>query len=341
MEKNEISKFISRFNSFKMANTKTDYSYLSYAMGTTVTQKINALNFEAKKITRETVEIIDKLDKMISFFDVTSQLSQINQQAGKVWISVDSELFFLIKEAKKYARLTRGVFDITIASLVQLWQDYGKLKQVPPQSLIEDTLKKVDYKDILIDEERGMVKLDRIGQKIDLGGIAKGYAANHIIQYYQKRGLSSAMINLGGNVALLGKRGDEKPWQIGIQNPLKERGQYLAIVSVSNTSVVTSGDYERFFLENNPLYHHILNPLTGYPASSRLRSVTIIHPDAMLADVLATTLFILGLEKGVKLVKRFSDIEVIMISGNRKIFLSGSLFGRFQITEKGFSLFQI
>jgi len=341
MEKNEISKFISRFNSFKMANTKTDYSYLSYAMGTLVTQKINALNFEAKKITRETVEIIERLEKMMSFLDVTSQLSQINQQAGKVWISVNPELFFLIKEAKKYARLTGGVFDITIASLVSVWQECGKLKKIPSHSLIEETLKKVNYENILIDEERGMVKLHRNGQKIDLGGIAKGYAANRVIQYYQQKGLRSAMINLGGNVALLGKRGDEKPWQIGIQNPLQERGQYLAIVSVSNTSVVTSGDYERFFLENNPLYHHILNPLTGYPARNGLRSVTIVHPDAMLADVLATTLFILGLEKGVKLLKRFSDIEVIMISGNRKIYLSGSLFGRFQITEEGFSLFQI
>ena len=341
MEKNEISKLISRFNRFKRANTKTDYPYLSYAMGTVITQKINALNLEAKKITRETLKIINRLDKIMSFFNVTSQLSQINQQSGKLWISVNPELFFLIKEAKKYARLTEGFFDITIASLVKLWQDYGKLKQVPPQSLIEDTLKKVDYKNILIDEERGMVKLRRIGQKIDLGGIAKGYAANYIIKYYQQKGLRSAMINLGGNVALLGKRDDGKPWQIGIQSPLKERGQCLATVSVSNTSVVTSGDYERFFLENNRLYHHILNPLTGYPASSGLRSVTIIHPDAMLADVLATTLLILGLEKGVKLLKHFSDIEVIMISMDRRIYLSGSLVRKFQITEKGFSLFQI
>ncbi len=317
------------------------YQSLSYTMGTIITQKINSLNLEAKKITGEALEIINRLDKMMSFFEVNSQLSQINQQSGKLWISVDSELFFLIKEAKKHARLTGGVFDITVASLVELWQKYGKLKKIPSQSLIEDTLKKVNYKNILIDEERGMVKLHRNGQKIDLGGIAKGYAANRIIQYYQQKGLRSAMINLGGNVALLGGRDDEKPWQIGIQNPLQKRGQCLAIISVSNTAVVTSGDYERFFLENNRIYHHILNPLTGYPASSGLRSVTIIHPDAMLADVLATTLFILGLEKGVKLIKRFSDIEVIIISEDRKIYLSGSLLGKFQITEKGFALFQI
>jgi len=341
MEKNEIVKLISRFNSYQKVSKKAGYLFLSYAMGTLVTQKINGLKLEAKKLTNETLEIIDKLDKMMSFFSITSQLSQINQQAGKLWISIDPELFFLIKEAKKYARLTEGFFDITIASLVKLWQDYGKLKQVPPQSLIEDTLKKVDYKNILIDEKRGMVKLRRIGQKIDLGGIAKGYAANRVIQHYQKKGLSSAMVNFGGNAALLGERDDGKPWQIGIQSPLKERGQCLATVSVSNTSVVTSGDYERFFLENNRFYHHILNPLTGYPARNGLRSVTIIYPDAMLADVLATTLFILGLKKGIKLVKRFSDIEVIMISENRKIYLSGSLVGKFQITEKGFSLFQI
>jgi FAD:protein FMN transferase len=341
MKKNEMSKLISQFNSYQRVNRKTGYLYFSYAMGTLITQKINGLKLEAKEVTNETLEMIDKLDKMMSFFSVTSQLSQINQQAGKLWVSIDPELFFLIKEAKKYACLTEGFFDITIANLVKIWQDYGKLKQVPPQSLIEDTLKKVGYKNILIDEERGMVKLCRIGQKIDLGGIAKGYVANRVIQYYQQKGLFSAMINLGGNVALLGERDDGKPWQIGIQSPFKERNQCLATVSVCNTSVVTSGDYERFFSENNRIYHHILNPLTGYPASSGLRSVTIIHPDAMLADVLATTLFILGLTKGVKLLKRFSDIEVIMISENRKIYLSKSLVGKFQITEKGFSLFQI
>ncbi len=317
------------------------YQSLSYAMGTIITQKINALNLEAKKITGEALEIINRLEKIMSFFEVTSQLSQINQQSGKLWISVDSELFFLIKEAKKYARLTGGVFDITVASLVELWQKYGKVQKIPSQSLIEDTLKKVNYENILIDEERGMVKLRRNGQKIDLGGIAKGYAANRVIQYYQQKGLRSAMINLGGNVALLGGRDDEKPWQIGIQNPLQKRGECLAIISVSNTAVVTSGNYERFFLENNRIYHHILSPLTGYPASSGLRSVTIIYPDAMLADVLATTLFILGLERGVKLIKRFSDIEVIIISEDRKIYLSGSLVGKCQITEKGFTLFQI
>lgn len=148
------------------------------------------------------------------------------------------------------------------------------------------------------------------------------------------------MINIGGNVALLGKRVDAKPWQVGIQDPDQERGQCLATVAVSDTSVVTSGDYERFFLEGDRRYHHILNPFTGYPADSNLRSVTVIHRDAMLADILSTTLFILGLEKGIVMLQRFEDIEVIMVHEDKKIYLSKGLLKKFQLMARGYSLFQ-
>ena len=341
MAKNELLELISRFNHSQNIQENSGNVHFSYAMGTLITQRINAPVPQAKKVTREVVELIDRLGKMMSFYDSTSQLSQINQKAGKSYILIDSELLLLIKESKKYARITEGVFNISIAALVDLWQYYGKLRQVPPNSLIKEKLPSVNYEDILIDEENRRVKLHQDGQKIDLGGIAKGYAANQIIQLYRQRGLTSGMINLGGNVALLGNRHDGKPWQVGIQNPRKERGKCLATVTVSGISVVTSGDYERFYLENNRFYHHILNPLTGYPANSGLISVTIIHPDSMLADVLSTTIFILGLEEGVKLLKRFSDIDVIIIHENGKIYISRSLVGQFQIVEKGYSLFKI
>lgn len=340
MEKNEISQLISRFNHSRDIDENLRNSHFSYAMGTLINQRVNMPASQGKEIIQEVFTLLDRLEKMLSFYDMASQLSQINHQAGKSWVPVDTETLSIIKESKRYTRLTDGLFDITIAALVVLWQHYGKSEQVPPQSLIEDTLSKVNYEDILIDERSRKVRLRQEGQKIDLGGIAKGYAANQVIQCYRQRGIRSAMINLGGNVALLGKREDEESWKVGIQDPDQERGQCLAILSVSDTSVVTSGDYERFFFKSDRRYHHILNPSTGYPSNNRLRSVTVVHPDAMLSDVLSTTLFISGLEKGIWLLRRFADVEAVMVHADKKIYLSKGLQEQFQLTEKGYSVFQ-
>jgi len=340
MKKDEILRLISRLNDYQNEDENTGTSYFSYAMGTLINLRVNTQRSQAKEVIQEVLVLIDRLEKIMSYYGIASQVSQINKQAGKAWVSVDPELFLVIKESHRYARLTNGLFNITVAALISLWQHSGKCGQIPSHSFIEDALTKVDYEDILIDEQNRKIKLRQEGQKIDLGGIAKGYTANQVIQYYRQKGLHSAMINLGGNVALFGKRKDGKLWQVGIQDPDRERGQCLATIAVSDTSVVTSGDYERFFLEDDRYYHHILNPFTGYPADSKLRSVTVIHPDAMLADVLSTTLFISGLEKGIKMLRCFADVEVIMVDKEKNIYLSSSLLEQFQLIEKGYSIFQ-
>lgn len=340
MVKKDLSQLISQLNHAQNIDKNSRNSHFSYAMGTLINQKLSMPTSQAQEIIKEALMLIERLEKIMSFYDITSQISQINNQAGQSWILVDPELLWVIKESKRYARLTDGFFNIAIAALVTLWQDYGKCGQVPPQSLIEERLIGVDYEDILIDELNGKVKLRREEQKVDLGGIAKGYTANQVIQFYRQRGLHSAMINLGGNVALLGKRENGKPWQVGIQDPDRERGQCLATIAVSDTSVVTSGDYERFFLEGDRHYHHILNPFTGYPADSKLRSVTVIYPDAMLSDVLSTTLFILGREKGIRMLHRFADVKAVIVQEDKKIYLSRSLLKQFQLTAEGYDLFQ-
>lgn len=341
MEKDDVLKLISRFNDSHNVKENRENIHFTYAMGTLISQKIGQSIPKAQEVISEGLKLIHWLEKMMSFHDVHSQLNQINQQSGQSWVSIDDELFFIIKESKRYARLTDGLFDITIASLVELWQYYGKLKRVPSQFSIRDTLKKVDYEDILIDEESKEITLRQLGQRIDLGGIAKGYISNQVIQFYRQKGLQWGMINLGGNVALLGKRPDGESWLVGIQDPDQERNQCLATVGVNDTTVVTSGDYERLFLDHNLRYHHILNPYTGYPADSGLRSVTIIHPDGMLADVLSTTIFILGLEKGIELLQRFSDVKIVMVDQDKRIFISRNLVKQFQLIESGYSLFQI
>ncbi len=340
MVQDDLFKSVARFNHSQNRDTNSRNDHFSYAMGTLISQRLDVPPSQSREIIQETLALIDRLEKMMSFYNVASQVSQINNQAGQEWVIVDSELFWVIKEAKRYARLTNGLFNIMIAALVSLWRFYGKRGKIPSQTLIEDTLTKVIYEDILIDEQNRRVRLRQEGQKIDLGGIAKGYVANQVIGYYQQRGLRSAMINLGGNVALLGKRKDGKPWQVGIQHPDRVRGHCLATISASDTSVVTSGDYERFFLEGDRRYHHILHPLTGYPADSKLRSVTIIHPDAMLSDVLSTTLIISGLERGIRLLRHFADVGAVIVHGDKKIYLSKCLLERFQLTTRDYSLFQ-
>ncbi|MDD3656390.1 MAG: FAD:protein FMN transferase [Atribacterota bacterium] len=315
-------------------------SHFSYALGTLIYQKISSSKAKTVEIIKEVIKLIDRLEKIMSFYNINSQISQINQQAGKAWTSVSPESLLVIKEAKRYARLTKGLFDITIAVLVNLWQQYGKVGQLPPHHLIEEALTKINYEDILIEEEKGRVKLQKEKQKIDLGGIAKGYIANCVIELYRENRLHSAIVNLGGNVAVLGKREDGKLWQVGIQDPEQKRGKCLATVAVSDTSVVTSGNYERFYLEGNRKYHHILNPFTGYPSNSGLNSVTIIYPDAMLADVLSTAIFIAGLEEGINLLCHYADVEAIMVNNHRQIYFSRGILSKFQLIEEGYNLYQ-
>ena len=331
-EKNDLSRF-------QQMDIKSGFASAGLAMGTLVTQNVYAPELQAKKAVTEALKLIDRLEGMMSFFDSDSQVSQINQQAGKTWVTVDPELLMVLKESKRYCPLTGGLFTVTIAPLISLWQQYGKIPEIPPPSLIEKVLPSISSENILINEEERKVKLLGEGQKIDLGGIAKGYAANQVIQLYRKKGIPSAMVNLGGHVALLGNRYDGRPWQVGIQNPDGDRGQCLAVVAASDTSVVTSGNYERFFLPNNPRFHHILHPFTGYPAESGLRSVTVLHPDSLLADVVTTAFFIAGLEKGMSILHHFKVLDFIIIDQDRNIYLSRSLVNQFKLIEKGYSLF--
>ena len=323
MNQKELRKCIKRLNQSLNQNSNDAGLYYDYAMGTLIHQKIIAPPAIRSRITRETCHMIHHLEEIMNVYRSKSQISQINRLAGKGWVTVTLPLLWVIKEAKRYARLTEGFFDITIASLIRLWQYYGKLNQIPPDDEIKAHLNQVDYEAIMIDEGNQRIRLQKDGQKIDLGGIAKGYTANRVIRYFRSVGLNSAMINLGGHVAVLGKRPDGNPWQIGIQDPDRERGVCLGSVSVQNQSVVTSGNYERQFINGHYRYHHILNPLTGYPAESGLKSVTIIHDDSLLADVLSTTLFGLGLKAGLKLIKRFADVAAILITDDRQLYVTG------------------
>ena len=175
--------------------------------------------------------------------------------------------------------------------------------------------------------------------KIDLGGIAKGYAADKIYKYLKEdENLENALINLGGNIRILGNKEKNQPFSIGIQDPTKPRGNSIGNIKVSDKSVVTSGIYERYLEKNNKIYHHMLNPHTGYPFENNLSSVTIISDKSIICDALSTTTFGLGIEKGLKLIESLDNVDAIFVTKDKKIYLSSNLKDKLNLTDNSFTI---
>jgi thiamine biosynthesis lipoprotein len=232
----------------------------------------------------------------------------------------DPEIVFVAANALQIARESDGAFDITVAPLIELWGFYGDAPHLPADQEIKACLHRVGYQYLsLADQKLEKTKND---VEIDLGGIAKGYAVGQAAKVLKELGVTSAVIDAGGDVYALGKRGD-KPWKVGIKDP---RGgeDLLGYLEVEDLAVMGSGDYERFFEKDGKRYHHIFNPKTGYPAEG-LRGTTLIYPDPMAADAWATAIFVLGPEKGLELVERTPGMEVIMVTTSGKIIYSSGL----------------
>ena len=268
----------------------------------------------------------------------SSEISKINNMAGKDYVKVSEDTFYVIKESIEFSKISNDTFDISIGPIIDLWSIGTDSAKVPSKEEISDKLSLVDYKNILLDENTHSVKLNKENMKIDLGGIAKGYAADKIYKYLKEENLESALINLGGNVYALGTKKNNEPFSIGIQDPTKPRGNSIGNIKVSNKSVVTSGVYERYIEKNNKIYHHMINPHTGYPFENNLSSVTIISNNSMICDALSTTTFGLGLEKGMQLVENLDNVEAIFITKDKKIYLSSNLKNKFNLTDNSFSI---
>lgn len=297
------------------------------AMGTIMTHQSHGENSE-EYLTCIQMEI-ERLEALFSRFRPGSDISRMNQAAGQNPVSINEETMQVLLSAQTFANLYPGTFDITVTPLVDLWRNASACKQPPAQVEIDRTIKLVNNNDLLLNPIQGTAGLRYKHQSIDLGGIAKGYAANRLIHCALAFGLHSTFSNLGGNVIVKGRKLDGSPWKIGIQHP-RLTGQLIGAVSIENEAVVTSGDYQRFFIgKDGKHYHHIINPETGYPATSDLISVTIITPDAMLADVLSTLLFIAGLEKGNHILANHPECQAILVNRNCQTFITKGLCDRY------------
>lgn len=277
----------------------------------------------AKKGINSAIEEIRRIEKLISSWDPSSQTSAINLNAGKQTVAIDDELFYLIKRCNKISQLTEGHFDISYASMDKIWKFDGSMNALPESSTVAASVSKINFQDIILDDSSKSVFLKNLGMKIGFGAIGKGYAANRAKSIMSGLGIMNGIINAGGDLISWGSQENGKPWQIAVTEPT-DKTKNLGWLDISNSAVVTSGNYEKYVEFNGKRYTHIINPKTGYPAYG-LRSVTIVCKDAEIADAIATSVFIMGKEDGLKLVNQIKGVECLLVTESDELIFSSGL----------------
>ncbi len=299
-------------------------------MDTIVTQQIYTPGHE--DTAREAAQLLRSLEQQLSVHLVDSEADRINQNAGNPPIQVDSNVFSLLVRAKELSKQTGGLFDVTIGPLSVLWGITSNSPRVPAPEEIGASRALVDWKKLLLDHENLSVTLAETGMRIDLGGIAKGYASDKVTELYRAAGVASALASIGGNVVVVGARPDGNPFSVGIRDPLGGPNDAVATLSVTDTTLSTTGAYERYFEIDGTRYHHVLDPRTGYPADTDLMSVTIVSQDGVLADAMSTAIFIGGRQMAETYLHE-TDFSVIAIDKNKNILISDSLRPDFSLTQ--------
>ena len=263
---------------------------------------------------------ISRIEKLISSWNPNSQTSAIIKSAGIKPVKVDKELFDLISRSLIISKLTDGAFDISYASMDNIWKFDGSLKTMPSEKDIKASVSKVGYQNIILNKENLTVFLKRKGMKISFGAIGKGYAADKAKQLLISKGAVAGIINASGDMNTWGKQPNGDDWKVAITNPLNKNNAF-ALLPIKNGAVVTSGNYEKYVIFNGKRYTHIINPRTGYP-STGIISVTVFAPKAELADALATSVFVMGIEVGLNRINQLPNVECIIIDDNGKIYKS-------------------
>lgn len=263
---------------------------------------------------------ISRIENLISDWIPSTQLSEINRNAGIKPVKVAKELLDLTERAIYFSEISNGAFDISFAAAEKIWKFDGSMTKLPTPEEVKESVKKIGYKNIIIDKENSTIFLKMSGMKIGFGSIGKGYAADKAKELMISKGVSGGIINASGDISTWGKQPDGKNWTIGITNPMKKEKR-IAVFGVSGTAVVTSGSYEKFIEIDNKRYSHIIDPRTGYPASG-ISSVTIFGESAEMANGISTSVMVLGKEKGLELIKKTPGILGILIDDKGKLFYS-------------------
>lgn len=303
-----------------------------FMMDTVIT--ITAYGPKAAEAVNAAMAEMRRIADLMNADDPKSEVSRINENAGRRPVRVSEDTFQVLKVAQRYSELSGGAFDVTVRPLVVLWGIGKKDKYVPDAAAIERARALVNWRDLVLDEGARTVYLKREGMGIDLGGAAKGYAADRAREVLLKYGVRSALIDAGGNIWAVGRRPDGRPWRIGIKNPRPEHGgELLAVMPSEDLTLVTSGDYERYFIRDGVRYHHIFDPRTGRPASKAI-SATIIGKNSLEADILSTAVFILGPDQGLALIRRLGNLEAVAVTPDERIVSTGNLEDQLEIVRE-------
>lgn len=293
-------------------------------MGTTIT--VSIFHPQAEQILAQCFEQLLLYEHRFSANDATSELMEVNHQAGIAPVSVHPDLFELIALGTQHSQATNSHLNIAIGPLVQTWRIGFSDAKRPSQEEIDQALSKIDPKQIQLDTENQSVFLKRPGMKIDLGALAKGYSADLIATFLKSQGVEEALIDLGGNILTVGQHPlKHQPWRIGIQNPVEKRGQHLLVLSVKDKSVVTSGIYERHLEVDGQSFHHIFDSTTGYPVETDLASITILSDRSVDGEIWTTRLFGEAPASILNIVESLPGIDAILVSQSGKIAYTSGL----------------
>ena len=288
--------------------------------------QITAYGKNAEKAVSKAKQRINELDQMLSTGKENSEVSQLN---NKKTLKLSSDVGNIMERSLEIYKSTNGVFNPAIYPVMQAWGFDTKKYKIPSKELLEKTLKNINADEIKYDKKSNIAILKNKKMKVDFGGIAKGYTSASVMEIFKECGVTSGLVSLGGNVQALGSKIDGSSWKVAVQNPDSEEN-YLGVLSIKDKAVITSGGYERYFEKNGKVYHHIIDPSTGYPVNSGLKSVTIVSNDGTLADGLCTSLFIMGLKKATDYWRENSDkFEAIFLTSDNKQYATEGIYDNY------------
>ena len=293
------------------------------AMGTVHT--ITLFDAEGLEAASDARAYLLDLHRAWSCFQGDSLISQINQAAGRQPVAVDEDTFEVLRQAKRYGRFTEGAFDVTVGPLADLWRRAMEERQLPGDEAVWQALALVNFANVTLDEEAHTVLLEKAGQRIDLGGIAKGYAVDELRKRLRRHGVHRALLDLGGTVAALGCG-----LPVGIRDPFRLHGAPMGTLMLEDRIAVTSGVYERFAYMDGYRYHHVVDPRTGYPSKSGLVSVTLVGENGGALDAFATAALILGMEKSAPMLAE-QGMDAVFVTEQGQVFVTRGLKRQFHL----------
>ena len=299
--------------------SQEDLTYTDTLFDTVI--KIQILDPVDKEVLEGCEKLCKDYDVRFSTTNEDSEIYKINH-AGGAAVEVSEDTLTLIKKGIYYGDFSDGLFDITIGSVTSLWDFHAESPSVPSADAIASALSHVNYKNIVISENT--VRLSDPNAAIDVGAIAKGYIADRLKDYLKENGVKHAIINLGGNVLTIGTKTDGSKYNIGIQKPFDESGTPITSVKIADQSIVTTGIYQRYFKADGKIYHHVIDPKTGYPCENSLYSVSIITDSSLTADALSTVCYLMGYEKANNLIDQLDNVDAVFITDDEEIHYSAN-----------------